>query len=424
MKRNIKTSLVLIVVLGVAFFVMFNLFTTRAKSSVNSELGQAITLGPNDFLINCPKNTQATLITDLSKIDVHKMGSYEVEISIGDKTYTSMIKIVDTIAPVAQVEGTRVEVNGTLNPESLIISIEDQSETTVSFKVNPKLNEVKTTEVIVVVTDSSGNKSENPVNIEVVFDKTAPLIEELNPLFIEIGSSSPDYWTNTSVSDEKSTILSKTVLDDQVNLNKLGSFPITLTATDTAGNEATFQRIVNVVKESTLLTMEALSDSAHDKADPFVEAVLAEIIKDNMTQREKMKAIYDWLLNDVVYQAETSHEYATDTYNKIDPYAQAGFTKLKGNCFHFAAMAAELLNALDLELTLVKGEGYSATAETHFMLHYWVMVKIDGQYYHFDPLFEYLYSKYGIHKDFFLVSSSSVYNITLRWETPLYPSNP
>jgi len=424
MKRTLKIGLALVVTLGVAYFVIANLFTTRAISSVHSELGQSITLSPNDFLVNEPKDTQASFITDLSKVDIHSLGTTEIQILVGDKIYTSSIKVVDTIAPVAIVEGTSVEVNGTLDPESLISSIIDQSDTTVSFKTNPTFDEAKTIEVIVIVKDTSGNKSEYPVSIEVVFDKTAPSIIELDPLYITIGSSSVDYWAHTSVTDEKSTIASTTVLSDQVNLNKLGSYPITLTATDSSGNVSSIQRLVKVVKESTYLTMEALYDPTHNKSDPFIEAVLSEIITENMTQREKMQAIYDWFLKDVVYQAETSHEYATDTYNKIDPYAEAGFTKLKGNCFHFAAMAAELLNALDLELTLVKGEGYSATAETHFMLHYWVMVNIDGQYYHFDPLFEYLYSKYGVHKNFFLVSSASVYNITLRWEASLYPTNP
>lgn len=422
LRKSVKNSLFLIVVLGATLFAYISFTTIRAKIELKSELGQAINYSPNDFLVNEGKDTQATFITDITLIDTHQTGSYEIKIMVGAKTYTSTLKIVDTVAPVAIVQDISVEVDGTLTPESLVVSSTDESETTVSFKSNPNLSTVKAIEVTVVVTDSSGNFSEYPVTVNVVFDKTAPVIIEERQLYILVGSTTVDYWDMLSVGDAKSAIKSTEANDQQVNLKKVGVYPVSLSATDEAGNTTTYSRNVNVVRESTYETMKSLNNPTNNKADAFVDAVIAEIITADMTQTEKMRAIYEWLLNEMVYQTDLSHDYAVDTYNKLDDYALISFTKFKGHCFHYAAMAALLLDTLNLEMTLVEGEGYSSTAETHFVIHFWILVKVDGHYVHFDPLYEYLYLKYITHKDFFLVKDAQIFDLTHRWDKSLYPS--
>jgi len=422
LRKSIKNSLILTVVLGATLLAVISLTTIRANAGLQSELGQAINYSPNDFLINEPKDTQATFVTDLASIDVHHLGSYEIEVKVGTKTYSSTLKIVDTVAPTAIVQDVSIEINGTLTPETLIVSTSDESETTISFKSEPKLITVGNHEIIVVVSDTSGNTSAYPVNVEVVFDKTAPVILEERQLYILVGSTTVDYWDMVNVSDAKSAVKSLEFNDQQVNLKKIGVYPVTLSATDEAGNTSSVTRNVNVVRESTYYTMRSLNNPLNNKADAFVDAVIAEIITDDMTQTEKMRAIYEWLLNEMVYQTDLSHDYAIDTYNKLDDYALISFTKFKGHCFHYAAMAALLLDTLDLEMTLVEGEGYSSTAESHFVIHFWILVKVDGHYVHFDPLYEYLYLKYSTHKDFFLVKDAQIFDITHRWDKSLYPS--
>jgi hypothetical protein len=87
-------------------------------------------------------------------------------------------------------------------------------------------------------------------------------------------------------------------------------------------------------------------------------------------------------------------------------------------------MAAEMLDTLGLEITLIKGEGYSSTEPDHFLLHYWVMINVDGKQYHFDPLYEYLYRNHNVSKDFFLVKDTQIYSKTHMWDRNLYPVTP
>lgn len=425
LKKNIKISLVLSAILVIAFFAYLNLTAVKAKASMNSELGEAITLQASDFIINLPKEATVTYVSDLSLIDVNALGTHEIQVQVNSKTFTTTLKIVDTIAPEVTARPATLEVGGTLTPESLIVSITDKSDTTVSFKKAPDFDKIGAQELTLVVRDTSGNATETTTTLEVVFDLTAPVIEAQRQLYVQVGKANPDYWADSTVTDAKSAIASKTFNDDQVNLNRLGTYEVTLSALDASGNETSITRSVKVVMETTYLTMKGLANPDNDKADAFVTAVLAEIITPDMTRNQKMRAIYNWLLNEISYQTDTSTDYATDTYNKMDDYASIGFTKFKGHCVHYASMAAELLDTLGLEITLVKGDGYSSTAPDHFILHYWVMVRIDGKDYHFDPLYEYLY-KIKAHKyiNFYLVSDADIYDITHRWDQSLYPTAP
>lgn len=425
LKKSIKISLILTTVLVIAFFAYLNMTAVKAKTAMNSELGEVLTLQATDFIENLPKNAEVSFVSDLSMIDVNVLGTTEIQIKVNNKTFNSSIRIVDTVAPVVTIRTASVEVGGSLEPASLIVSITDKTDTTVSFKKAPDFNTIGTQDVTVVVRDTSGNATETKTTLEVAFDLTAPIIEEQRQLYVQIGQANPDYWANATATDAKSVIAAKTFNDDKVKLNRLGTYEVTLKATDSEGNEVSFTRSVKVVMESTYLTMQGLANPENNKADDFVTAVLAEIIKPDMTRNQKMRAVYNWLLNEISYQTDTSHDYATDSYNKMDDYALIGFTKFKGHCFHYAAMAAELLDTLGLEITLVKGEGYSSTAVSHFVLHYWVMLRIDGVNYHFDPLYEYLY-KVKAHKyiNFYLVKDADIYDITHRWDQSLYPTAP
>jgi len=425
LKRSVKLSFVLTAVLVIAFFVYLNVTAVKAKSALNSELGEAITLQASDFIVNLPKNAEVSFVSDLSTIDVNALGTHEIQIKVNSKTYTSSIHIVDTVDPLVTVQPGSLEVGGSLEASSLIVSITDKSATTVSFKKAPDFDTVGPQEVTVVVCDASGNATETKTTLEVAFDLTAPVIEEQRQLYVAVNSANPDYWANATATDAKSAIASKTFNDDKVKLNRLGTYEVTLTATDAEGNEVSITRSVKVVMETSYLTMQGLANPENNKADDFVTAVLAEIIKPDMTRNQKIRAVYDWLLNEISYQTDTSHDYATDSYNKMDDYAVIGFTKFKGHCFHYASMAAELLDTLGLEITLVKGDGYSSTAASHFILHYWVMLRIDGVNYHFDPLYEYLY-KVKAHKyiNFYLVKDADIYDITHRWDQSLYPTAP
>ncbi len=425
LKKSIKWGAAVLVTAFLALAItVFVLNQVSVKPSVNWEQGTALSITGDDFFTHLSKDKHPVIQTNLTTVDTQVKGTYEIVLTLDNKTYKSKLVIVDTTAPTAETREVTVEVGGTVTTDQFILSTSDLGEVTVSFKSQPNLSEVKDVIVTLVLSDDSGNSAEVTAVAHVVNDLTPPEITIDKPLYLQVNTKNPDYWAYASATDLKSTIAEKTFSDPNVNLNKVGVYSVSLTAKDSAGNMAVVLRDVHVVYKATYLTMQALWSPDNNQAEAVAQAVYDQIITSSMTQREKMRAVYDYLLNEMTYRSNYSNDYNIDSFNKMDDYALSGFNNLYGNCFNYAAMAAILLDKIGMEVTLIKGEGYSYSAETHFILHYWILVNVDGKTYHFDPLYEWLYKRIDKVKDFFLVKDAQVYDLTHRWDTTLYPVTP
>ena len=421
LRKEIKGVLIAVgAVALIAFSVLgMNLFAkTQVKSTVVWELGRELNLTAESFFERLPLGANPTLKTDLSTIDPMVLGESEVQLVLEDKTYTSTLVIRDTTAPVVEVNDIRLEAGQFIEAQALIRSITDLQATTVAYKSAPDFSKIAMVNVTVVVTDASGNATEAKAKVSVVNDLTPPQITVLTPLYVQLNAADPDYWAFTTVTDAKSGLDSTSVDDSDVVLNAYGTSTVILKAVDKDGNETTLERPVIVAAKPTVLTMNAMADPANQKATDYAKAVYADLVSDGMTDRQKLRAIYDFLLDEMSYRSDTSNDYNVDNYNKLDEYAKYAFENMVGNCFYYASMAAELIQEGGFEVTLIKGEGYSRTEPDHFLLHYWLLVKVDGKLYHFDPLYEQLYEG---KRQFFLVTDSAIYGSSHQWIKADYP---
>ena len=391
------------------------------KKSVQWELGEPLAIQPTDFFSRLPSDKTPDIISDLSTIDVLTEGTYPVEVRLDDRTYSVQLTVKDTTSPIVTVKAVTVGIDEELVPTDFIASIEDRQPTTVVFASAPSVASEHQETVTLKVSDQSGNTTTVTALLTVVSDHQEPVLVETHPLYVAVGSLNPDYWADTVITDD-SELDEQKVDSSLTDLSKVGVSDVVLTVSDIHGNELTYVRPVHVVFDATAQTMKSLVNDQNVAAEPYAQTVYDQLITATMTSRQKMRAIYDYLLT-VRYRNEASTDYATDSFNKIDDYAKIGFTKKQGHCFHYASMAAILLHKAGFEVTLIKGEGYSANEPDHFLLHYWVLVNVDGKVYHFDPLYELLYnnpSKYA----FFLVDDDYTYQRTHLWDRSLYPASP
>lgn len=424
LKRSFKWGLPAALAILVGMVIYLNITATKVIARINWELGSPITLVADDFFTNLPKDSHPVLVTDLSEIDPLVKGDVQVTLTYNAKTYTSTLEIIDTTAPIAITKAVTLEAGSSVDPSAFIESITDFEPTHVEYKKTPSFEEVKAIIVTLIVSDDSGNKTEVTATANVVLDLTPPMITIDKPLYLQVRSTNPNYWAYARATDTKSTIESTAATSINVNLNRVGVYSVRLKATDAYGNVAETTREVHVVMKPTFLTMQGLWDPDNNKAQEVAQAVYDSIITPTMTQREKMRAVYDFLVDEMTYRSDDSDDYNIDSYNKLDEYALNGFNNLYGNCFYYASMGAILLDKIGMEVTLIKGEGYSYTAETHFVLHYWILVNVDGKTYHFDPLYEWLYKRVNKDKYFFLVPDAQIYDLTHRWDPALYPASP
>ncbi len=209
----------------------------------------------------------------------------------------------------------------------------------------------------------------NPATDATIPDTEAPVITGTKNLEVYVGST-VSYRNGISVTDNVDSAPVLTVDSSAVDLATPGSYNVTYTAVDAVGNQATITITVTV------------REKPDGYVDPEViyqrvDAILAQFIRDDMTDREKVEAVYVWTRRDV----HLTYGSAPDR----DDYLQTAYEFLdvrKGDCFYFFAIQKLMLERLGIPTIDLK----KVKASEDDSNHYWLLVSVDGgqSYYHFD----------------------------------------
>ncbi len=123
--------------------------------------------------------------------------------------------------------------------------------------------------------------------------------------------------------------------------------------------------------------------------DALVDAAIAACTTQDMTQKEKLRACYEYVraFKYLGRNAALPRSVKTIPHENAVEYARKIFETGKGDCYNFAASFCFLARALGYEATAVVGScgyawSYSAIA------HGWVEIIMDGETYLFDPQIE------------------------------------
>jgi hypothetical protein len=183
------------------------------------------------------------------------------------------------------------------------------------------------------------------------------------------------YKSGVTVTDNVDTNLKVDIDNSKVDLSKPGIYEVTYTATDAAGNKTEVTVKVTVkAKPANFVEPEVI----YAKAD----AILKQFITDDMTDREKVEAVYVWTRRSVhlTYgSAPKGFDHESADWLQT-AYQLLNKNVTKGDCFYFFAVQKLLLQRLDIP-TIDCEKIYDG--DSH---HYWLLVSVDGgkSYYHFD----------------------------------------
>lgn len=253
--------------------------------------------------------------------------------------------------------------------------------------------------------DSSiASSSEEPV----VTDDIAPEINGTEDKTVYIGETVA-YRTGVTVTDNEDTAPVLIIDSSKVDLTKAGSYEVTYTVTDAAGNKTEKTITVTVKHKNPNYVDEATINAAADQK-------LKSLIKDGMDTKQKVKAIYNWANGYIYYSGKS---------DKSD-YMQEAYKVLKGggtDCFGYFAVTKLLFERLGIpNIDVVKVKNYEGDSS-----HYWSLVSVDGgeTYYHFDAT-----PRKGSGDYFFLVTDaeldaySDAHNKCHNRDKSLYPATP
>lgn len=325
-------------------------FITVEAGTKTSELVELLT---KDCIDTIPT------VDDEYELSDYPLGTHELKFTGLYSNFSVEVTKVDTIPPEIQIKDYTTDRYVLPSPQKFISYCNDATNVTFEYLNTPDVSQMGDVSVDIVAIDEAGNKTIKTATLTVIADTTPPVLYGVKNIYSYEGDSI-SYRAGVSAVDEVDGKVTVYVDSSAVRTSTAGTYQITYTASDSSGNtaKATAYVIVRQVTQSTL----------NDCAD----SILSEIITNNMSEREKAKAIYDWCQDNLKYSTVTSH--LMGNYYKA---AYSGYKLHYGNCYTYYAVARSLLTRAGITNQMIQRNDPSKP-------HYWNLVKIDGNWYHFD----------------------------------------
>ncbi|MFA7412506.1 MAG: transglutaminase domain-containing protein [Tissierellaceae bacterium] len=368
------------------------------EKSIEVELGQYPTIGREKFLKGIDYDLQ--ILTDISSILGSPVGEYKIDISIDGYILEGAINIADTTAPEASVKGVESFQNIKLDASEFVFDVIDESDYRVEYKYEPDYAVLGEQEVTLLIVDQYDNTSEYKTTLTVKKDTEPPVITGVKDIIAYLGKSI-SYKSGVEVRDNSMEDIELVIDSSKVNPREKGTYEVLYRARDRAGNTTEKRATVTVVG---LVVSE-------EEFNGILDGILKRILNDGMGEKEKAHAIYKWTKGHIAY---TGFSEKGDWKNE----AYRGIKNAKGDCFTYFSVAKALLTRVgidNLDITRLGG----ATE------HYWNLVNIDGDWYHFDA------TRNNDRKETFMLTDAELEainktrnNYYYKYDESLYPRTP
>ena len=308
---------------------------------------------------------KAEFSVDLDKIDTKIPQEVEMEVSVYNVKAPVKLSIVDTLAPTCTVVPQVIFANEEV-PEvtECVTDVYDiQNPISVEYLTAPDMSCTNDSVVYCKLEDVSGNINIVEVPFKVTKDVTPPVIEGAKNMTAFIGDTLK-YRDGVTVTDDYDKAPVLTIDNSAVNMKAAGTYKVTYTAVDAAGNMSS---------EDITLTLKVKPATYVDEELVYAEArkVLDKIITPDMTDMQKAFKIVKWCRYNVHYVAKTD----TTSWTRA---AYDGFTKRTGTCYTHAMVNRAMFKVVGIKNKIVKREPWTVNR------HYWNLIQIDGQWYHCD----------------------------------------
>ncbi len=190
-------------------------------------------------------------------------------------------------------------------------------------------------------------------------DTTPPEISGVQDLSVFEGAT-VTYRQGVSAVDDRDGEVELEIDASDVMINTVGEYTVIYSATDSSGNTASVEATVKV------------NPVGMEVVYPIADNLLSQITKPTMTDREKARAIYDWCYKRIIYSST-----AASLMGKYSEAALAGLSQRYGNCYTYYVVSSVLLTRVGIENKRIERNDPENP-------HYWNLVFIDGEWFHFD----------------------------------------
>ena len=152
-------------------------------------------------------------------------------------------------------------------------------------------------------------------------------------------------------------------------------------------NQGTFS--YNTTVDGIKLNAEGTYTTMNGELDALLREEIVKIINNDMTQDQKLRAVYDYMIKNYSYRGADTVEAGAVGWEP--EFAMNMLQSGKGNCYSWAAAFAYLARQSGWAANAVAGTAVSPKGSVRE--HAWVEITIDGTAYTFDPEIEGVYAK-------------------------------
>jgi Leucine-rich repeat (LRR) protein/ribosomal protein S6 len=286
--------------------------------------------------VTATDNNDVTIHVDIdsSAVDTNKVGEYDVIYTAIDSAINitseikRRVKVEDQTPPVITLNGPAViplAQGETYKEQGVTVTDNNDPKEKIKVIIDGKVdtNEVHIYELGYTATDSAGNTSQRITRIVNVVDKTAPVITlkgetsrtiYRGAIYKELGVTVTD--NNDTAGKIKITIVGK------VDTTTLGTFTLTYTATDQAGNSHHVIRTIKVIEKETeidqippVITLNGEASITVDQGGTYTD--LGITATDNNDSVEEIKMSMAVAVNTAILGTYTVTYTATDQAGNI-----------------------------------------------------------------------------------------------------------
>ncbi len=387
-------------ILAGLLFLNFNTYG-YVRESITIEAGTIEQIYPSDVLYK--DTNRFKWITDINSIDLNKVGNYVVEIEVRNIKKTVEVYVVDTRAPLGETVKDISLWNGEeIEATEFITEVTDATDVNIYYKDEPDFSKVGDCEVVIVLEDEEGNKTEYTCKYTMGDDREPPVIEGMKYQTLYIGDTI-SYKSLITVTDNIDTDPEIEIDSSDVNQMDAGVYTVRYIVRDMAGNESTYEIELTVEEKPADI----------DEMNELADAVLANITTPGMTKREVAHAIYKWMKN-------SSGIAYIGTSDKSDWVKEAtrGLKHYGGDCFTYFAVSKALLTRAGIDNMDIEKYPYRTNK------HYWSLINCGDGWYHFDTTPRHDKSEFFMLTDEQLDTYSAKHYNSHAYDRTNYPATP
>lgn len=199
-----------------------------------------------------------------------------------------------------------------------------------------------------------------PTETPVPADTTAPVIEGVCDKTVYVGETI-SYKKGVTVTDNSDGAVQLDIDSSEVDLDTVGQYAVTYTATDEAGNVTVEQITVTVIE----------MDEKEAEVNRLADELIAELITEDMSKWDTCYKLWNWCRTKIKYS------YSAGDRSSIYAGAYEGLHDRAGDCYAYYATFTVLLQKCGIETMEVRRVGGDSD-------HWWNLVNLGDGWYHCD----------------------------------------